>query len=302
MLRALGALAAALAPSARLVPDTDGSQWFNNETVSRIHPIQDPRLQKAIDPCVIDPSVCSKGKPPSQEGVAGPKGDAPLTFASPRFPASLRLTHYMLNLYALANLWTEADAVLVYTGGGEEERLDSGIHIAERLGAKLVYICGTQEATISSEYEWTAEKIEQKRFNLGYSGTPRYRFEVQGVSKNTKDQSEQVVSFLKGNPEVKTAILVATSWHLPRAYLTLVSSLMAHDQDANPIRVLPMVAARPLGQDVVRFMLPSHGITPRSQSSAADSEQEHIPTYMAKGDVATEAMLERYLKDIGAWW
>jgi uncharacterized SAM-binding protein YcdF (DUF218 family) len=208
----------------------------------------------------------------------------------------------MLNLYALGNQLPEADAVLVYTGGGEEERLDGGIHLAERLQAKHVYVAGTQEASIASDYEWTVDKVEQKRFNLGYSGTPRYRFVVQGTSKNTKDQSEQVAGFLQDNPEIKTAIVVATSWHLPRAYLTLVSSLMTHIGDANPVKVLPMVAARPLGQDVVRFMLPSHGITPRSQSSAADSEQEHIPTYMAKGDVASEAMLERYLKAIGAWW
>jgi len=87
---------------------------------------------------------------------------------------------------------------------------------------------------------------------------------------------------------------------MPRAYLSLVKSVMTQMGDVRAVQVLPMVAPRPLGQDV-RYYLATHGGTPKPQSAAADSEQERLG-HDTKEEVATEDMMEKYLKAIGAWW
>ncbi len=110
---------------------------------------------------------------------------------------------------------------------------------------------------------------------------------------------------------------------MPRAYLSLVKSVMTQMGDVRAVQVLPMVAPRPLGQDV-RYYLATHGGTPKPQSAAADSEQVLRPSncpcvcsrtsalrvtasqerlgHDTKEEVATEDMMEKYLKAIGAWW
>ena len=304
----------ALAPSAGLLPERERPQLpdvRSNKTAFI-------NLAAAQDPCQIDPAVCAGA---SQEE----KSDASQRYDAPVFTSSLRLASVMLNLHAVAHMMKQTDCVVVLPGYAEDERMEAAIAYAERLSAATLFVAGPPESDKGSALEWTLPKIQAKRTALGFGkSTPPYGIVIESEAADTKKQAEQVASFFKRTPEVRRSLLVTTSWHMPRAYLSLVKSVMTQMGDVRAVQVLPMVAPRPLGQDV-RYYLATHGGTPKPQSSAADSEQvrhsssrpcglkPHLSivcecasqerlTHDTKDEVATEEMMEKYLKAIGAWW
>ena len=302
------------APSAGLQPDRERPQ------------LPDIRSNKTAfinlvgqDPCQIDPAVCAGASPEE-------KSDAAQRYDAPEFTSSLRLASVMLNLHAVAHTLKTTDCVVVFPGYAEDERMEAAIAYAERLSAATLFVAGPPESDKDSALEWTLPKIQAKRTALGFGkSTPPYGIVIESEAADTKKQAEQVAGFFKRTPEVRRALLVTTSWHLPRAYMSLVKSVMTQMGDVRAVQVLPMVAPRPLGQDV-RYYLASHGGTPKPQSSAADSEQvrhrsnrpralpaAHLSvarecvtqerlSHDTKEEVATEELLEKYLKAIGAWW
>lgn len=257
-------------------------------------------LAAAQDPCQIDPAVCAGA---SQDV----KDDASQRYDAPVFTSSLRLASVMLNLHSVAHMMKQTDAVIVFPGYAEDERMEAAIAYAERLSASTLFVAGPPESDKDSALEWTLPKIQAKRTALGFGkSTPPYGIVVESEAADTKKQAEQVASFfkktltlnlalhltlnskpnpnpnqvanfLKKTPDVRRALLVTTSWHMPRAYLSLVKSVMTQMGDVRAVQVLPMVAPRPLGQDV-RYYLATHGGTPKPQSAAADSEQVRHPS------------------------
>jgi len=229
------------------------------------------------------------------------KNEAAQRYDAPMFTSSLRFASVMLNLHSVAHMMKQTDLIIVFPGYAEDERMEAAIAYAERLSAGTLFVAGPPESDKDSALEWTLPKIQAKRTALGFGkGTPPYGIVVESEAADTKKQAEQVASFLKKTPDVRRALLVTTSWHMPRAYLSLVKSVMTQMGDVRAVQVLPMVAPRPLGQDV-RYYLATHGGTPKPQSAAADSEQERLG-HDTKEEAATEQMMEKYLKAIGAWW
>ena len=327
-----------LAPSAGLLPERPQLPDVRSNRTTFIN------LAAAQDPCQIDPAVCA-GAPQDVKNAAAQRYDAPI------FTSSLRFASVMLNLHSVAHMMKQTDLIIVFPGYAEDERMEAAIAYAERLSAGTLFVAGPPESDKDSALEWTLPKIQAKRTALGFGkGTPPYGIVVESEAADTKKQAEQVAcsfsfekkhnsnpdpdpdpnsnpnqvaSFLKKTPDVRRALLVTTSWHMPRAYLSLVKSVMTQMGDVRAVQVLPMVAPRPLGQDV-RYYLATHGGTPKPQSAAADSEQVLHPSNCQRGlhshlslrltasqerlghdtkeEAATEAMMEKYLKAIGAWW
>jgi len=256
-----------LAPSAGLLPDHERPQLpdvRSNKTAFIT-------LAAAQDPCQIDPAVCAGA---SQDV----KDDASQRYDAPVFTSSLRLASVMLNLHSVAHMMKQTDCVIVFPGYAEDERMEAAIAYAERLSAGTLFVAGPPESDKDSALEWTLPKIQAKRTALGFGkSTPPYGIVIESEAADTKKQAEQVANFFKKTPDVRRALLVTTSWHMPRAYLSLVKSVMTQMGDVRAVQVLPMVAPRPLGQDV-RYYLATHGGTPKPQSAAADSEQVLHPS------------------------
>tara|TARA_B100000795_G_scaffold203876_1_gene157473 strand:- start:816 stop:1754 length:939 start_codon:yes stop_codon:yes gene_type:complete len=287
-----------LAPSAGLLPDHERPQLPDvrgNKTAFIT-------LAAAQDPCQIDPAVCAGA---SQDV----KDDASQRYDAPVFTSSLRLASVMLNLHSVAHMMKQTDCVIVFPGYAEDERMEAAIAYAERLSAGTLFVAGPPESDKDSALEWTLPKIQAKRTALGFGkSAPPYGIVIESEAADTKKQAEQVASFFKTKtnpdpnpdpnrnpnrnpnpnpnqvanffkktPDVRRALLVTTSWHMPRAYLSLVKSVMTQMGDVRAVQVLPMVAPRPLGQDV-RYYLATHGGTPKPQSAAADSEQVRHPS------------------------
>ena len=249
----------ALSPSAGLLPERHRIPDVSNETAF-------VNLLRQ-DPCMIDPAVCA-GASNQQKAAASQR------YTEPDFTSSLRLTSIMLNLQSIAHSQKMVDCVVVFPGYAEEERIEAGIAFAERLGAGTLYVAGPPESDKDSALEWTLDKITAKRNKLGYGGNgiAPYGIVVENEPADVKRQADQAAAFFKQTPQARRIVLVTTSWHMTRAYLTLVKSVMAEMGDVRAVQLLPMVAPRPLGQDV-RYYLRTSGGAPKPQSSAADSEQ-----------------------------
>ena len=161
-------------------------------------------------------------------------------------------------------------------------------------------------------HAWTYDKVVVTRAALGFqrvdkNTTAPYNIEVQKVAADAAEQAVQTAAYFQSNPDILSAVLVGTSWHLPRAYMTLVSKLMAGQDQGGlwPVKVLPMVAVRQLGQGMhlVSFdEKKGKSVTPRDQFSAAEDEQVIFAQDTARGVAATDQVLEDYLKVIDAWW
>ena len=170
---------------------------------------------------------------------------------------------------------------------------------------------GSPEAAVDEVHAWTFGKVAATREALGFhrvdkNTTAPYNIEVQKVAADAAEQAEQAAAYFRSNPDILSAVLVGTSWHLPRAYMTLVAKLMAdNEQGVWPVKVLPAVAVRQMGQNLHRVSfddLRGKSMTPRNQYSAAEDEQLLLAQDTARGVAATDQVLEDYLKVIDAWW
>tara|TARA_B100000768_G_C11118503_1_gene306409 strand:+ start:31 stop:618 length:588 start_codon:yes stop_codon:yes gene_type:complete len=190
-------------------------------------------------------------------------------------------------------------------------QVKTAILLAERLNAGHLFLAGSSEAAVDEVHAWTYGKVVATRAALGFqrvdkNTTAPYNIEVQKVAADATEQAEQAVAYFTSNPDILSAVLVGTSWHLPRAYMTLVAKLMADkEQGLWPAKVLPTVAVRQMGQNMhlVSFdALKGKSMTPRDQYSAAEDEQLLLAQDTARGVAATDQVLEDYLKVIDAWW
>ena len=119
--------------------------------------------------------------------------------------------------------------------------------MAERLQATHLFLAGSPEAAVDEVHAWTFGKVAATREALGFhrvdkNTTAPYNIEVQKVAADATEQAEQAAAYFRSNPDILSAVLVGTSWHLPRAYMTLVAKLMAdNEQGLWPVKVLPAV-------------------------------------------------------------
>jgi len=284
--------AAALVVLFSLVSSVAPNPLAKNNTVTLLAP--------GVDPCAIDPALCAPGA--SQESESSEAADC---------SSQIRRGSVMLNLHARAAALQMVHAVVVFPGSSETERVKTAILLAERLNAGHLFLAGSSEAAVDEVHAWTYGKVVATRAALGFqrvdkNTTAPYNIEVQKVAADATEQAEQAVAYFTSNPDILSAVLVGTSWHLPRAYMTLVAKLMADkEQGLWPAKVLPTVAVRQMGQNMhlVSFdALKGKSMTPRDQYSAAEDEQLLLAQDTARGVAATDQVLEDYLKVIDAWW
>lgn len=153
----------------------------------------------------------------------------------------------------LAALYTgpilPADAIVVFSGDGRV-RLDAAVQ-ALRQGA--AHWCALSGGFDNPPHSLTA--AEMRRYMVSQGLAPQ-RIIEDPFSQNTHEQAQWLANYA-AMKDWKRALLVASSYHLPRAFLTVVSSLKAAGLDET-LEVMPLAASqapwwgKPEGLDITR--------------------------------------------------
>lgn len=186
------------------------------------------------------------------------------------------------------------DAIVVIPGVGEKERIDGGVALAQRAVAWVLHLAPISPPERARgdmpSHEDVAGRLAQARH------VPELH--IGGDATHTHDQARKVMAFLEQRSRITdarmTVYLVTTDWHLPRAYLTLVSVLLGWYGPTPLPRVYPWSAARAINGTV-------HGARPghyagHTLSDAIGGEYARMLEYQRKGDVATLDELMLYLR------
>lgn len=174
----------------------------------------------------------------------------------------------------------KVDAIIVMPGLGEHVRLQAAANAWESPNAAAQYliVAGTNDIE-KTQPQPTLAFLQQKPVSL-----VRTEGVITQVSaEHTRDQTEWIVEQL-AETEAKSAALFVTHWHLPRAYSTLVKSLL--DRNVN-VALFPVAVGT--APDAV---VPETGKTVTVMSAG---EAERIVKYQELGHVTTLPELAIYL-------
>ena len=146
-----------------------------------------------------------------------------------------------------------SDAVAVFLGEDSEERLAVGIELLASGGAPEMFLSGGIE---NPPRQRSAAAMSPKLLGKGVAPTAVYE---DNEAQNTHEQAENLVAHAV-EKDWHRIILVASPYHLPRAFLTVVKSLesaaLLHE-----VHVIPIAASQtrwwraPAGMDVPRIDL-----------------------------------------------
>lgn len=172
----------------------------------------------------------------------------------------------------------EFDALVIYPGMGEHWRVAQAVALWERLtSARYLLVAGYNPA----EHICKPLTVERLRTEFGLRREEGVISQIH--TQNTKTQSDWVARQLREHA-IASAGLCTAPYHIVRAYLTLLKSLLVGGQQ---IPVFPIPT--PVGLEA---STPELGI---STWELAAGEAERILRYQATGDVATLAEVRSYL-------
>lgn len=189
-------------------------------------------------------------------------------------------------ILTIPDVTTKVDAFVVFPGMGEDERVRSAV-INWQLSMiasvdtlhRFLIIAGHNHNEKTTKI-LTLDVLEKPPFNLKRLNGVIIE---DGVS-NTKKQAEQVLKRVK-QYNLESLALFASPFHLIRAYLTLLKTLLKAGLEK--VAIIP-------GQV---FKSP-HSMIPEFNTTAWEAvagEVARIKKYQAKGDVATPEELQAYL-------
>lgn len=184
-------------------------------------------------------------------------------------------------ILTIPNVTDWVDALVVFPGMGEDERVTSAI-LNWQLPtnqSRCFIIAGHNHGEKTTKI-LTPEVLRNPPFNLK-------RFQgviIEDEVDNTKEQSRQVLERVR-QFHLKSLTLFAPPFHLPRAYLTLLKTLI--DARLKEVAIIPGSVFK--SPDSI---IPEFGT---SAWEAVAGEAMRIRKYQAKGDVATINELREYL-------
>lgn len=193
-----------------------------------------------------------------------------------------KIAAMMTMITTFPNLAKRADALAVMPGQGEYWRLVEAIRDYQSLDydAQHLLIAGAYQ----EEKTWqpmTEERLRPAPYNL---------VNVKGVSiqpqaRHTPEQADWIVNQAYELGIEKVAVYVSP-YHLPRAYLTVLRSMIKRHQDPW-LWLLPVAVA----------VSPSKPIpeTGRTAWELVAGEMERIAVYQERGDVSHHSELQTYL-------
>lgn len=173
-----------------------------------------------------------------------------------------------------------SDAIVVLCGEDATARLATGVEWLRQGAAPRIVLSGglhTPPRVLS------AESLAPDLLAMGVSPD---RVIVETASTNTREQAIHVMAMAQEN-RWRRVMIVASPYHLPRAFLTFLAAVPR-------IRSVPQVQIVPIAAAVPRwFAPPPGGIAHRSNLYA--QELKKIEQYQRTGDCATYAQGMKYL-------
>jgi uncharacterized SAM-binding protein YcdF (DUF218 family) len=173
-----------------------------------------------------------------------------------------------------------SDAIVVLCGEDATARLATGVEWLRQGAAPRIVLSGgahTPPRVIS------AESLAPELLSMGVSPD---RVIVETASANTREQAINVMAMAKENAW-KRVIVIASPYHLPRAFLTFLAAVPR-------IRNIPQVQIVPLAAAVPQWFAPPPGGGLR-RSELYAQELQKIEQHQRTGDCATYAQGVKYL-------
>ncbi len=197
-------------------------------------------------------------------------------------------------LFELAHNFSslKPDAIVVMEGMGEEWRLTQAIHDYDAQDSEARYLLiGGQS---HKEKTWKKRDIENLQKDFGLRRTDGVY--INTSTQNTRVQGEWVadmISVLKPH----TISVYVTSYHLIRAYLTILQSLIERDETFPmfpvPVRVSPFTQ--------IPELLSVSGCTGPNAFDMVAGELSRIKNYRKVKHVASAKELQKYLLWLERW-
>lgn len=171
-----------------------------------------------------------------------------------------------------------SDAIVVFSGDGRV-RLETAVQALKQGAAHYVVVSGGVD---NPPHSLHADEAARQLVSCGLSPE---RIVKDAESMNTRDQAVWLAKECQARGW-KRVLLVASHYHLPRAFLSVVRALA--EQGVEDVHVVPLPAyapwwGRPEGMSVSRFDL-------------LDAEARKIGEYELRGHVATYAEGIAYLR------
>lgn len=200
-------------------------------------------------------------------------GNAEGGLPTPHGPLSER-EKFLAMLYTAPVL--PADAVVVFTGDGRVRLETAYAAILHNQAAPMLVISGGVDDPPHSLPASLMEKMAVVQ------GVPQQCIVIDNKSQNTYEQSRWLAGAILAH-SWKTVTLVASAYHMPRAFLTVVKALGDVECLVQPLTPVTRWTGEPDGKSQTRAELLAE-------------ELAKIETYGALGHVATYAEGIRYLE------
>jgi hypothetical protein len=190
-----------------------------------------------------------------------------------------------MNAEFLAMLYTcppaASDAIVVLCGEDGMPRYRTAFHAFKMGLAPVIVLSGGKHDD---------SHIDAKHAELALIGSPYGvspdKLITESASQNTHEQAVNVIEMAQDKGWTKL-LLIASAYHLPRAFLTFIHTLAI--EGANLIRVVPVAAAS------TSWQCPPDGLE-LSRERLFQGEDDKIAQYQQAGHVASYASGIAYLK------
>lgn len=187
-----------------------------------------------------------------------------------------------MNSLYLAQLYTgpllEADAIVVLAGEDAESRCATALQLFKQGAARTILCAGGV-----SNPPTVLDADACAKWLLG-EGVPPSAIETEGESRNTHQQAVNVLG-VAAFRDWHRLLLVASAYHVPRAYLTFVAALGSSDIHVVPMADYAAWSGSPPGHD-------------RTRAELFHVESVKIAEYQAVGHCAT---YEQGIAYLGKW-
>lgn len=188
----------------------------------------------------------------------------------------------VLSIMSRSRVSLVAQTVLIFPGRGEIGRIKYGLAHTDDMCMRHVQNVHVMIAGDNPDQPmaYTFENIDDlRRADLDVRQLMYTRYSFQGIARNTKQQADWAAKVLSNEPK-QPVHLVVSAYHMPRAFMTLVASVIRELPD---ISDWPQIIPYPTGLEF-------------SMEMFTNDEAPRITTYRAQGDVATSEQLALYLK------
>lgn len=191
----------------------------------------------------------------------------------------------MLTLMALPRKIADIDALVVFPGMGENERLIETINMwRPHMASKKLFITGDEWKVNATFVRPIFKNLKKSPFNLPITPMESTIY-FQDHAQNTKDQADWACKLIYGL-KVKSVALFTAPYHMPRSFMTMIKSLETFGGEYIPILPMPINLA-------------PHEISDLDNNDTPNLVQKEIlkiQNYQEKGDVATLKETDKYLQ------